>query len=146
MEGFFFIKTSLLEPRIKEDINRIEDLWLQLWDHSNQKRHRIEEVQEEHNYNVDINDLLQWINAVEEKLKPQDSITDLSQLQQQQKKLQSLEADINGAKNKIDDLIDKAKQLEEKDHFNLREILSKKVIFKPFVGIFIAVISFWYFF
>ncbi|XP_065916481.1 spectrin alpha chain, non-erythrocytic 1-like [Dysidea avara] len=111
---------------IKSRVESLEELWSELLALSNDKCQKLQEANQQQQFNRAVEDIDLWLNEVEGHLASQDLGKDLVSVQSLQKKHILLEADIAAHQDRIDSIVQQAEGFVSENHFDSDAIVSKQ--------------------
>jgi len=111
---------------IKKKIDEVSDLWQDLSNSSEKKSIKLQEANQQQQYNRGIEDLELWLSEIEAQLTSEEFGKDLTSVQNLLKKHALLEAAISSHQDRIDGVKIAAEQFCQAGHFDSENIKSKQ--------------------
>ncbi|XP_053397817.1 spectrin alpha chain, non-erythrocytic 1-like isoform X2 [Mercenaria mercenaria] len=110
---------------IKKRMEEVEMSWQALVAASSEKKDKLTDAYQALQFNRIVDDLLTWMDEVENQLMSEDHGKDLSSVKNLLKKHQLLEVDINTHQEKVQDVTDAAQEFKEAKHFLNKELQAR---------------------
>ncbi|XP_034163832.2 spectrin beta chain, non-erythrocytic 5 [Pangasianodon hypophthalmus] len=110
------------KDKIKPRIMDLREGWEQLLIHCKEKKARLQEAYQALQFLRSLDDVEEWLDSVEAELSQTDCGEDLASVSRQLKALQGLEEVVDGHLEKVQNLVDTAKNLSSQGNFQAREI------------------------
>ncbi|XP_017774793.1 PREDICTED: spectrin alpha chain isoform X2 [Nicrophorus vespilloides] len=115
-------------PRIQSRMDEIVKLWETLVQATGKKGSKLEEANQQQQFNRTIEDVELWLSEIEGQLMSEDYGKDLTSVQNLQKKHALLEADVGSHQDRIEGIKSAANQFVEGGHFDADNIAHKQKI------------------
>ena len=112
--------------KIDERIRTIMKQWDRLVDSTEKKNGKLKEAIEGQTFQRNLDDVDLWLSECEAQLANEDLGKDLTSVQNLQKKLKDLEADILARKDRVDSIQHAADAFEQNNHFDRANIARRK--------------------
>jgi len=113
-------------PQISERMNEVQTLWDQLIEATERKGSKLQEANEQQQFNRTVEDVEVWLSEVEGQLMSEDFGKDLPSVQNLQNKHQILEADIGAHQERVDQIRASSAKFQEQGHFDLKNIQARE--------------------
>ncbi|XP_053365454.1 spectrin beta chain, non-erythrocytic 5 isoform X1 [Clarias gariepinus] len=110
------------KDKIKPRLMDLSDGWEQLLINCKEKKSRLQEAYQALQFLRSLDDVEEWLNSVEAELSQTDCGEDLSSVNRLLKALQGVEEVVDGHLEKVQNLVDTAKDLSSQGNFQAREI------------------------
>lgn len=113
-------------PQVKDRMTEVQNLWDQLIEVTERKGSKLQEANEQQQFNRTVEDVEVWLSEVEGQLMSEDFGKDLPSVQNLQKKHQILESDIGAHQERIDQIRASSAKFQEQGHFDLDNIKARE--------------------
>ena len=104
--------------RVDSRLEEILLLWQQLVEAADKKESRLSEASQQQQFNRTVEDIEVWLGEVEASLNSEDYGKDLTSVQNLQKKHGLLESDVSSHQERVDSVIETAREFIDRGHFD----------------------------
>lgn len=111
---------------IKEKVDEVSQLWQDLYNSSDKKNVKLQEANQQQQFNRTIEDLEMWLSEIEAQLSSEEFGKDLTSVQNLLKKHALLETDIHSHQDRMDGIRIAADQFCDAGHFDAENIKAKQ--------------------
>uniref|UniRef100_A0A8C8T063 Calponin-homology (CH) domain-containing protein n=1 Tax=Pelusios castaneus TaxID=367368 RepID=A0A8C8T063_9SAUR len=132
-EGEKMLREGHYAPEaIQSRLQEMEELWDELLANCHEKRTKLQHAYKALHFQRSVEDMEKWLEEVETELKAPDSSSDLVVLNNLLKKQGELEEDVAGHRDRLQVLVDTAREFQQEKHFLADEIQDRvdQVVYK----------------
>ena len=111
---------------IRDKTHDINKIWNDLINATENKGTKLDDAGDEQAFNRSVEDVELWLNEIERQLAIEDKGKDLNYVQNLLKKQSAIELEVSDRQETVNNIINKANELIDKNHFNKNQIAAKK--------------------
>ncbi|OTF69000.1 hypothetical protein BLA29_001458, partial [Euroglyphus maynei] len=111
---------------IQDKTNDINKIWQDLIKATENKHLKLDDAGDEQAFNRSVEDVELWLNEIERQLVIDDKAKDLNYVQNLLKKQSAIELEVSDRQETLNNIINRANELIDKNHFNKDQIAAKK--------------------